>query len=164
MEKYQWACAVQAVPEVMFPYVTGNNVWYSLWSRCRYIFSQHACVRSSASHAMSASLLCEVCSCLPHFLQAEESHSWYFCGFGSGGAQRTSWRPSWQGGGNPGWCSASLTWWGCQKRGHGPDTQGHFCIQSLWRCWGSLGAPPAASSRVCSAGWRCASSCAEEGY
>lgn len=141
------------------------------------VFGQGACTSHQYLHSMSvtalltqthtASLLCEVYLCLPYCgsQQVEVLHFWHLSsGFALGGALRTNWRGLWRGGGDPGWCSAPLKWWGCQKRGRGPCTWGHCCIQSLWRCWGSPGAPPAASSLVCSAGWRHASSCGAEGY
>lgn len=46
MSVSKWACTVRAVPEVKFPEMSGNNIWYSLWSRCMYISlisSQHVC-------------------------------------------------------------------------------------------------------------------------
>lgn len=93
----------------------------------------------------------------------EPSSSRSSCRVASGGALRTSLIRSWRGGGDPDWHSAPQTWWGCRKRGRGPGSWERCYIQSPWRCWGSPGAPPAASSRVRSARWRRASSCGEKG-
>lgn len=108
--------------------------------------------------------LCEFYLCLPHSgsPQVELPPRSLSCGFASDGARRTSWRPSWRGGADPGWRSAPPRWWERQKRAHDPGTRARCCIQSLWRCWESLGAPPAASFPECSAKWKHAFSCGKE--
>lgn len=105
------------------------------WSRCMYISSvssQYVC--DCSPNINTASLLCEIYSCLQccGSRQVEVLHFWrLFCGFALAGALRTSWWRSLRGGGDPGWCSAPLRWWGCQKTGRGPGTSGYCCIQSL---------------------------------
>lgn len=108
--------------------------------------------------------LCEFYLCLPHSgsPQVELFPHSSPCGFASDGARRTSWRPSWRGGADPGWHSAPLKWWERRKRARAPGTWEHCCTQSLWQCWGSLGALPAASSPECSAKWKHAFSCGKE--
>lgn len=112
----------------------------------------------------TTTLLCEFYLCLPHSgsPQVELFPHSLSCGFASDGARRTSWRPSWRGGADPGWRSAPLKWWERRKRAPGPGTRERCCTQSLWQCWGSLGALPAASSPERSAKWKHAFSCGKE--
>lgn len=108
--------------------------------------------------------LCEFYLCLPHSgsPQLELLPYSLSCGFASDGVRRTSWRPSWRGAADPDWRSAPLKWWERRKRAHDPGIWEHCCTQSLWQCWGSLGALPAASSPECSAKWKHAFSCGKE--
>ena len=178
MHIWRWRNVLKSV-SVYSTRSTWSQVSLSGWWQylVQSVFSgQGACTSHQYLHCTSvsalltqtptASLLCEVCSSPPFSgPRRYEVRFWHSSGgFASDGALRTSWRRSWRGGGDPGWCSAPPRWWGCRKRGRGPGTWGHCCTRSLWRCWGSPGALPAASSPLCSAGWRHASSCGEEGY
>lgn len=129
-----------------------------------YIFHPYCFFLAVLAQTPTTTPLWDFYSCLPHSGSplVELILRSLSCGFSSGGAQRTSWRLSWRDGADPGWRSAPPKWWECRKRTPDPDTRERCCIQSLWQCWGSLGALPVASSPERSAKWKHAFSCGKE--